>query len=198
MNITKKTSMNIIILVSLSMIIVFAGIVSAFGWSSPNQENRTAIQQAIEDNDFEAWKTAMSAELTEENFNMIVDRYNKMFGNMTDMNMTNFTFDKSLMPSRDPNDIHPKDIPGNMTEIMGLQNEVKQAIQSGNYEAYKNAIGKLDPNSKWRIMSEDEFNEMVEKCNSYPGCPFCQGGGGSGRYHHGPEGGFDRFIVNPT
>jgi len=37
-----------------------------------------AIQQAIEDGDFEAWKSLMESQLTEENFNLLVERHQSM------------------------------------------------------------------------------------------------------------------------
>lgn len=37
-----------------------------------------ALQQAIEDGDFEEWKSLMESQLTEENFNLIVQRHQNM------------------------------------------------------------------------------------------------------------------------
>lgn len=37
-----------------------------------------ALQQAIEDEDFEEWKSLMESQLTEENFNFIVERHKNM------------------------------------------------------------------------------------------------------------------------
>jgi uncharacterized membrane protein (DUF106 family) len=42
------------------------------------QEFHDAIQQAIEDGDFETWKSLMESQLTEENFNALVERHNQM------------------------------------------------------------------------------------------------------------------------
>jgi DNA-binding FadR family transcriptional regulator len=42
------------------------------------QEFNDAIQQAIEDGDFETWKSLMESQLTEENFNALIERYNQM------------------------------------------------------------------------------------------------------------------------
>ena len=52
------------------------GAVSAFGFA--NNDNHEAIQSAIESGDYNAWKEAHIAELTEDNFNAEVERYNNM------------------------------------------------------------------------------------------------------------------------
>jgi hypothetical protein len=52
------------------------GIALAFWPTFANKEQRIAIQQAIKNNDFEAWKNAIISSLTQENFNKIVKRYN--------------------------------------------------------------------------------------------------------------------------
>jgi hypothetical protein len=42
------------------------------------QEFHDSLKQAIENNDFESWKSLMESQLTEENFNLLVERYNQM------------------------------------------------------------------------------------------------------------------------
>jgi len=55
---------------------VTIGIASAFfGAGFGNEENRLAIKQAIENNDFNAWKNAIIETLTQENFDKLVERY---------------------------------------------------------------------------------------------------------------------------
>ncbi|MBS3143774.1 hypothetical protein J4446_02785 [Candidatus Woesearchaeota archaeon] len=69
--------------------LVGVGMVSAFGFGngmkglSDNdgaqmQEQMEAVNSAIENNDFEAWKSLMESQLTEENFNQMVERHNEM------------------------------------------------------------------------------------------------------------------------
>jgi hypothetical protein len=53
-----------------------AGFVSAFGWM--NNDNQDAIESAIESGDFNIWKEAHLAQLTEENFNLAVERHEQM------------------------------------------------------------------------------------------------------------------------
>ena len=59
-------------------ILISAGLASAFGVGFASEEQRSAIQQAIEENNFEAWKTAMTETLTQENFDKLVERYQAM------------------------------------------------------------------------------------------------------------------------
>jgi hypothetical protein len=42
------------------------------------EDKRDAVREAVENNDYEAWKEIMSAEITEEKFNEIVERHQKM------------------------------------------------------------------------------------------------------------------------
>ena len=61
-------------------LVASTGVVSANGFG-PRSENPEAdeqmeeIIQAVEDNDFEAWKSAIEDSLTEENFEMLVERH---------------------------------------------------------------------------------------------------------------------------
>lgn len=72
----KKTTMYVLGLI-IAMFLVFASIVSAFGAGLLTEDQKSAIKQAIANNDFEAWKNAITATLTQENFNKIVQRYNQ-------------------------------------------------------------------------------------------------------------------------
>lgn len=67
-------------LLALTMlgIIGSIGLASASGLGFVNSEQRTTIQQAIENNDFEAWKSAVTSTLTQENFDKLVERHKSM------------------------------------------------------------------------------------------------------------------------
>jgi len=73
----KKTTVCLLILIAAGLI-VSIGIVSAFGVRFLSEENGSAIKQAIESNDFNAWKNAIMATLTQENFNKLVERQKTM------------------------------------------------------------------------------------------------------------------------
>jgi uncharacterized Fe-S cluster-containing radical SAM superfamily enzyme len=57
-------------------IIGSVGVALAFWPAFVSKEQRVAIQKAIKNNDFEAWKNAIISSLTQENFNKIVKKYN--------------------------------------------------------------------------------------------------------------------------
>jgi len=59
-------------------VLVSAGIASAFGAGFANDGQSSAIRQAVENNDFEAWKTAMEETMTQENFDKLVERSKEM------------------------------------------------------------------------------------------------------------------------
>jgi len=108
-------------------LIIFTGLVSAFRLGFVSEENRSAIKQAIENNDFEAWRSAITETLTRENFDKLVERYNAM------------------------------------SERRKLQDAVRQSIEDGNYEAYKKAVENL---GSYKVMSEEDFNAMVQRYNA--------------------------------
>ena len=62
------------------VVVISIGSVSAFGGKTfgMDSESRDAIVNAINAKDYNAWKEAMSAELTEENFNKLVERQEAM------------------------------------------------------------------------------------------------------------------------
>ena len=65
---------------ALMIIVASLGTVSAFGghFFGMDPESREDIVNAVEANDYGAWKEAMSNRLTEENFNMLVERHEQM------------------------------------------------------------------------------------------------------------------------
>jgi hypothetical protein len=80
----KNTTIYMLTLMLVG-IIGCAGLVSAFMQEPANrgnnfvpgfmsEEQSSAVQQAIEDNNFEAWKAAITETLTEENFDKLVER----------------------------------------------------------------------------------------------------------------------------
>lgn len=68
------------ILASMAVLIISILTASAFavGLGKDANGNNQAIKEAIENNDYNAWKTAMTSELTEERFNQIVEKHQKM------------------------------------------------------------------------------------------------------------------------
>lgn len=71
----KKTTISLAAL-ALVGILGSVGLASAFGFGFFDGQNRTAIEQAVKNNDFQSWKSAMTETLTQENFDKIVERRN--------------------------------------------------------------------------------------------------------------------------
>ncbi|MBN2368175.1 hypothetical protein JXC34_04075 [Candidatus Woesearchaeota archaeon] len=73
----QKTIIALLALVVVG--IVAAAGASAFGFGfGQDQEARDVIRDAIDNNDFDAWKSAVSTALTEENFNQLVEIHQNM------------------------------------------------------------------------------------------------------------------------
>ncbi|MBN2421985.1 hypothetical protein JXB41_02050 [Candidatus Woesearchaeota archaeon] len=71
----KKGTIFALLGLLLVGIVAAAGTASAFGWHIfSDEENREKIRAAVENRDFNSWKQAMSEQLTEENFNKILER----------------------------------------------------------------------------------------------------------------------------
>jgi hypothetical protein len=67
---------SFLIMLALIMLVASLVVVQAFGgkFFGMDSESRDAIVNAIKAKDYNAWKEAMSAELTEEKFNKLVER----------------------------------------------------------------------------------------------------------------------------
>ena len=84
----NKLTLGIVALVVVG--VLAGGFVSAFGFGNGpmgdiSEEDRTemqefheSIQEAIENNDYEAWKSLMESRLTEEHFDEIIERHAEM------------------------------------------------------------------------------------------------------------------------
>ncbi len=73
----KKTTIYLAALV-LTGIIGSAGLASAFGFGFHGMGKSSAAMQAIQNNDFAAWRTAMTETLTQENFDKFAGKHSKM------------------------------------------------------------------------------------------------------------------------
>ena len=133
------------ILGMLAITIVVAGIgsVAALGGKFPgiDPQSRDNITNAIKANDFNAWQTAMSAQLTQDNFNKLVQRY------------------QTMSQKR-----------GNMTEKQGIMSSGRQALNAGmiqaikdvNYDAWITAAMNSKSPLVSKITNEDQFKILVQ------------------------------------
>lgn len=68
----------------LAGLVVAAGAASAY-MGFADTATRDKIQQALKDNDYQAWKDTVTAGLTEERFNQAVQNYKQHQGRLTQM-----------------------------------------------------------------------------------------------------------------
>jgi hypothetical protein len=117
--------------------------VAAFGekFSGMDAAARDNIINVIKAKDYTAWKDAMSAQLTEENFNKLVQRAETMsqrHGNMSEKQGTMFSGRQALNA------------------------EMNKAIKVENYDAWKTAAVNSKSPLVSKITNENEFNLLVQ------------------------------------
>lgn len=130
-------------MLAITIVVATIGSVAAYGGKFPgfDPQSRDNITNAIKANDFNAWKEAMSAQLTEDNFNKLVQRYQTMsqkHGNMSEKQGTMFS--------------------GRQVLNAGMI----QALKDGNYEAWKTAIVNSKSPLVSKITNADQFNILVQ------------------------------------
>jgi|GEM_PF-1189337 len=129
-------------LLAIMVIVASIGSVAAFGGKIPgtDPQSRENITNAIKANNFTAWKEAMSAQLTEDNFNKLVQRCQTMsqHENMSEMQRTMFSGRQALNA------------------------EMNTAIKEGNYTAWKTAAVNSKSPLVSKITNEDQFKILVQ------------------------------------
>jgi DNA-binding transcriptional regulator YbjK len=138
MNIRK-----IIGLVAITIVVAAVGSVAALGGKFPgiDLQSRDNVTNAIKANDYNAWQAAMSAQITQDNFNTLVQRYQNMsqrYENMSENQGTMFSGRQALNA------------------------EMIQAIKDGNYDAWKTAVVNSKSPLVSKITNEDEFKILVQ------------------------------------
>lgn len=131
-----KFNFGILALLMVGLVAI-AGTVSAFGglggiWPGESQGADDATRTAIETGDFSAWKAAVEAQLTEENFNLIVKRQFEM-----------------------------QQRGAEMEQRREYREAMRQAIEENDYEAWKEAAENIGLESE-KILSEDDFALIVQ------------------------------------
>jgi hypothetical protein len=141
---------NVFGLLAITIVVASIGTVAAFGGNFSridpqflgiDPQIRDNITNAIKANDYNAWKEAMSAQLTEDNFNKLVQRYQTMsqrHENMSEKQGTMFSGRQALSA------------------------EMIQAIKDGDYDAWKTAAVNSKSPLVSKITNEDEFKILVQ------------------------------------
>ncbi len=135
----KKIGMLALLMIGLVMT---TGLVAAWGgW----QKDNDAVKDAIDSNDFKAWKTAMIEDLTEERFNQIIERHENMPENMQRC------MGKGM--ERGTGDMKAGGMKANP--------EVQEALESGDFDAWVSAHTDMDRQPPFE-MTEENFNLIKE------------------------------------
>lgn len=134
---------NLLGFLAILVVVASIGSAAAFGgkFSVIDPQGRDKILNAIKANDYNAWKNAISSQLTEENFNKNVQRYQAMsqkHGNLSEMRGSVFS--------------------GNQA----FNAEMIQAIKDGNYDAWKKAVVNSKSPLASKITNEDQFKILVQ------------------------------------
>jgi hypothetical protein len=141
---------NILGMLAITIIVAAIGSVAALGGNFPgiDSQSRANITNAIKANDFNAWQAAMSAQLTQDNFNNLVQRYQNMsqkHGNMSQWR-------------------------GNMSKMQGTMYAGRQALNAGMIQAIKDnsytewtaaVVNSTSPLVS-KITNVDQFNTLVQ------------------------------------
>jgi hypothetical protein len=130
-------------LLAITIVVASIGSVAAFGGkiTGMDPQSRDNITNAIKANDFGAWQAAITAQLTQANFDKLVQRYQTMsqrHGNMSEQ--------------------RGKMFPGGQA----LNADMIQAVKNGNYEAWKTAAVNSKSPLVSNITNEDQFKILVQ------------------------------------
>ncbi len=131
---------NVLGFLAILAVIASIGSVAALGGKFPSLDPQAQdkITNAIKANDYNAWKEAISAQLTQDNFNKIVQRYQAMLQR------------------------HGNETRGMVSGNQTLNAEMIQALKDGNYDAWKKAVANSKSPLVSKITNEDQFKTLVQ------------------------------------
>ena len=116
-------------------------VASAFAFTGRGLGNEAA-RNALESGDYTSWKNAMTAELTEERFNQMVERQSQMAEKRGVM-QENFAEKRNVMQE--------------------ANEKIQQALDDGDYDAWKEAVSVSGRSSRIaEKITEDNFDTYVK------------------------------------
>ena len=134
---------------AITIVVAAIGSVAAFGEKFPgiDSQSRNNITNAIKANDFNSWKAAMTAQLTQAKFDKLVQSYQTMSQRRANMsqwygNMSN-----------------PQ---GTMLSGQAMNAGMIQAIKDVNYDAWKTAVVNSTSPLVYKVTNEDQFKILVQ------------------------------------
>jgi ABC-type antimicrobial peptide transport system permease subunit len=128
-------------MLAITIVVAAIGSVAAFGgkFTGIDPQSRDNITNAIKTGDFGAWQAAMSAQITPDNFNKLVQNYQTMSqrrGNMTEKQ-------------------------GIMSGKQSLSAGMIQAIKDNSYTEWTTAVAGSTSPLVSKITNETQFNTLV-------------------------------------
>jgi len=128
-------------MLAITIVVASIGSVAAYIGKFPgiDTQSRDNITNAIKANDFNAWQAAMSAQLTQDNFNKLVKRY-------------------QTMSKKHGNASENQGISGRQA----LSADMIQALRDGNYDEWKTAVANSNSPLVSKITNADQFNILVQ------------------------------------
>jgi len=136
-------------MLAITIVVATIGSVAAFGGKFPGIDPQSSdnITNAIKANDFSAWQAAMSAQLTQANFDKLVQNYQTMSQRHGNTSQWRGNMSK-------PN--------GTMHAKQALSAEMIQALKDGNYAEWNAAIVNSNSPLVSKITNEDQFKILVQ------------------------------------
>jgi len=127
-------------LLAITIVVATIGSVAALGGKFPgiDHQSRDNITNAIKANDYNAWQTAMSAQITQDNFNKLEQKYQTMSQKHGIMTEKSFSDRKALNAG------------------------MIQALKDKNYDAWKTAVVDATSPLATKITTQDQFNVLVQ------------------------------------
>jgi hypothetical protein len=136
-------------LLAITIVVATIGSVAAMGGSVPwmDFQGRANIANAIKANDFSAWQAAMTAQLTQANFDKLVKNYQTMSQKRANMSQWRTNMSKPQ---------------GTMFFGQALNPEMIQALKDGNYTEWTTAAANSQSSLVAKITNPDQFNILVQ------------------------------------
>jgi hypothetical protein len=137
-------------ILAITIVVAAIGSVAALGgkFSGFDPQIGNNITNAIKANDYNAWKSAMSALLTQDNFNKLVQRYQTMSQRRGNMSQWHGNMSKIQVPM--------------FSGTQALNAGMIQAIKNNSYTEWNAAIVNSTSPLVSKITNESQFNTLVQ------------------------------------
>ncbi|MCZ7402727.1 MAG: hypothetical protein O8C61_10950 [Candidatus Methanoperedens sp.] len=141
---------NILGMLAITIVVAAVGSVAALGGKFPGigPQSGNNITNAIKANDFNAWQAAMSAQLTQANFDKLVQKYQTMLQRHGNMSQWRGNMSKTQGPK--------------VSGIQALNAGMIQAIKDNSYTEWNAAIVNSTSPLVSKITNESQFNTLVQ------------------------------------